>query len=44
MYVTTQKEGASEERFIIKRIDFKKLEQWADDIYNIAVVINYFDL
>ena len=26
----------------IKRKDFKKLERYADNIYNTAVVINYF--
>ena len=31
-----------EERFVIEKEDFKKLEQWADDIYNIAVVVDYF--
>ena len=29
-------------RFFIKRKDFKKLERYADNIYNTAVVINYF--
>ena len=31
-----------DERFVIKRKDFKKLEQYAKNIYNIAVVIDYF--
>lgn len=31
-----------EERFAIKRKDFKKLEQYAENIYNTAVVIDYF--
>lgn len=31
-----------EERFIIKRKDFKKLEKYAENIYNTAVVIDYF--
>lgn len=31
-----------EESCVIKKEDFKKLEQWADDIYNIAVVVDYF--
>ena len=31
-----------EERFIIKRKDFKKLERYAENIYNTAVVIDYF--
>ena len=31
-----------EERFVIKRKDFKKLEHYAENIYNTAVVINYF--
>ena len=31
-----------EERFVIKRKDFKKLEQYAENIYNTAVVIDYF--
>lgn len=31
-----------EERFIIKRKDFKKLEKYAENIYNIAVVVDYF--
>ncbi len=30
-----------EERFIIKRKEFKKLEQYAENIYNRAVVIDY---
>ena len=29
-------------RFFIKRKDFKKLEKYAENIYNTAVVINYF--
>lgn len=29
-------------RFFIKRKDFKKLERYAENIYNTAVVINYF--
>ena len=31
-----------EERFVIKRKDFKTLERYAENIYNIAVVIDYF--
>ena len=31
-----------EERFVIKRKDFKKLEKYAKNIYNTAVVIDYF--
>ena len=31
-----------EENFIIKRKDFKKLERYAENIYNTAVVIDYF--
>ena len=31
-----------EERFVIKRKDFKKLERCAENIYNTAVVIDYF--
>ena len=31
-----------EERFVIKRKDFKKLEKYAENIYNTAIVINYF--
>ena len=31
-----------EERFVIKRKDFKKLERYAENIYNTAVVIDYF--
>lgn len=31
-----------EERFVIKRKDFKKLEKYAENIYNTAVVIDYF--
>ena len=31
-----------EEKFVIKRKDFKKLEQYAENIYNTAVVIDYF--
>ena len=31
-----------EERFIIKRKDFKKLEKYAENIYNTAVVVDYF--
>ena len=30
------------ERFVIKRKDFKKLEKYAENIYNTAVVIDYF--
>ena len=29
-------------RVFIKRKDFKKLERYAENIYNTAVVINYF--
>lgn len=29
-------------RFFIRRKDFKKLERYAENIYNTAVVINYF--
>ena len=29
-----------EERFVIKRKDFKKLERYAENIYNTAVVKN----
>ena len=29
-------------RFFIKRKDFKKLERYAENIYNTAVVIDYF--
>ena len=29
-------------RFFIKRKDFKKLERYAENIYNTAIVINYF--
>ena len=31
-----------EERFVIKRKDFKKLERYAENIYNTVVVIDYF--
>ena len=31
-----------EERFVIKRKEFKKLERYAENIYNTAVVIDYF--
>lgn len=31
-----------EERFVIKRKDFKKLEKFAENIYNTTVVIDYF--
>ena len=31
-----------EERIVIKRKDFKKLEKYAENIYNTAVVIDYF--
>ena len=31
-----------DERFVIKRKDFKKLERYAENIYNTAVVIDYF--
>lgn len=31
-----------EERFVIKRKDFKKLEKYVENIYNTAVVIDYF--
>ena len=31
-----------EERFVIKRKDFKKLEHYTENIYNTAVVIDYF--
>ena len=31
-----------EERFVIKRKDFKKLECYAENIYNTVVVIDYF--
>ena len=31
-----------EERFVIEKEDYKKLEQWADNIYNIVVVVDYF--
>ena len=31
-----------EERFVIKIKDFKKLERYAESIYNTAVVIDYF--
>ena len=31
-----------EERFVIKRKDFKKLERYVENIYNTAVVIDYF--
>lgn len=31
-----------EERFVIKRKDFKKLEKFAENSYNTAVVIDYF--
>lgn len=27
---------------VIKKEDFKKLVQWVDNIYNIAVIIDYF--
>ena len=30
-------------RFFIKRKDFKKLERYAENIYNTAVVIDYYD-
>ena len=30
------------ENFIIKRKDFNKLERYAENIYNTAVVIDYF--
>ena len=30
-----------EERFVIKRKDFKNLERYAENIYNTAVVIDY---
>ena len=30
-----------EERFVIKRKEFKKLERYAENIYNTAVVIDY---
>ena len=29
-------------RFFIKRKDFKKLERYAENIYNTAIVIDYF--
>ena len=29
-------------RFVIKRKDFKKLERYAENIYNTAIVIDYF--
>lgn len=31
-----------EEGFVIKRKDFKKLERYAENIYNTSVVIDYF--
>ena len=31
-----------EERFIIKRKDFKKLEWYTENIYNTAVVVDYY--
>ena len=31
-----------EERFVIKRKEFKKLEQYAENIYNSSVIIDYF--
>jgi len=31
-----------EESCVIKKEDFKKLEKYAENIYNTAVVINYF--
>ena len=31
-----------EERFVIKRKEFKKLERYAENIYSTAVVIDYF--
>jgi len=31
-----------EEKFVINRKDFKKLERYAENIYNTAVVIDYF--
>ena len=31
-----------EERFVIKRKDFKKLELYAENIYNTAVIIDSF--
>lgn len=31
-----------EERFVIKRKDFIKLKRYAENIYNTAVVIDYF--
>ena len=31
-----------EERFVIEKEDYKKLQQWADNIYNIVVVVDYF--
>ena len=31
-----------EERFVIKRKDFKKLERYTENIYNTAVVFDYF--
>ena len=36
------KEAFMEERFVFKRKDFKKFEQYAENIYNTAVVIDYF--
>ena len=31
-----------EDKFVIKRKEFKKLERYAENIYNTAVVIDYF--
>ena len=31
-----------EESFVIKREDLKKIERYAENIYNTAVVIDYF--
>ncbi len=31
-----------EEKFVIERKDFKKFEKYAENIYNTAVVIDYF--
>ena len=37
-----QRRLCMEERFVIKRKDFKKLERYAENIYNTIVVIDYF--
>lgn len=36
------KGGCMAKRFFIRRKDFKKIERYAENIYNTAVVIDYF--